>query len=304
MENKRDYIPLFTNETNKVENLFSINESESSSDDDNQTHLENLTRKSTITLNRTKITQNKNKSQNQKYHDDIVHILKYAEENNPHSLIIELCQNLKWAFPNVQSYQIVENNVNVYKTQIKLKTFTGEAIGITKKISKSKLHIYHSLYYINLLFLEKACTELLVKMIEDKTVRDSLRMYIDTKTITRDCQLKEEENEDGIKLEEEEFEKPVYKDSDLDLARVKQIITDYNKDNFTNPLTILDGFKNRYLIPVSFTYTIKEKMHKAVTYVGGKICNYKLKTLNIINSWNWSRCKYSCSQVPSSRGSS
>lgn len=109
-------------------------------------------------------------------------------------------------------------------------------------------------------------------MISDKTVRDSLRMYIDTKTITRDCQLKEEYNEDDINIDLEAYEKPVYKDGDLDSNRVKQIITDYNKDNFTNPLILLDGFKNRFEIPVSFTYTIKEKLHKAVAYVGGKIC--------------------------------
>ena len=109
-------------------------------------------------------------------------------------------------------------------------------------------------------------------MIQDKTVRDSLRMYIDTKTITRDCQLKDEGNEDEIKIGEEEFEKPVYKESDLDQSRVRQIITDYNRDCLTNPLGILDAFRNRFNIPVCFTYTIKEKLHKAVAYVGGKIC--------------------------------
>jgi len=109
-------------------------------------------------------------------------------------------------------------------------------------------------------------------MIQDKTVRDSLRMYIDTKTITRDCQLKDGEDRHEIKIDEEEFEKPVYKESDLDQERVKQIITDYNRDCLMNPLGILDGFKNRFNIPVCFTYTSKEKLHKAVAYVGGKIC--------------------------------
>jgi hypothetical protein len=109
-------------------------------------------------------------------------------------------------------------------------------------------------------------------MIQDKTVRDSLRMYIDTKTITRDCQLKDGEDKDEIKIDEEEFEKPVYKESDLDQDRVKQIITEYNRETLMNPLGILDAFRNRFNIPVCFTYTIKEKLHKAVAYVGGKIC--------------------------------
>jgi hypothetical protein len=109
-------------------------------------------------------------------------------------------------------------------------------------------------------------------MMEDKTVRDSLRIYIDTKCITRDCKLKDEE-EDVYKIDPEEFEKPVYKETDLDSDRVKKIITGYNKDHIVNPLSQLEGFKNRYSIPYCFTYTIKQKMHKAVLYVGGEICN-------------------------------
>jgi hypothetical protein len=91
-------------------------------------------------LNRTsKINNNleKKKKPTQKYRDDIVHILKYAEESNPNSLVLELCQNLKWAPPDFDSVEVIENNFNVYKTQCKLKNFVGEGVGITKKISRS-----------------------------------------------------------------------------------------------------------------------------------------------------------------------
>lgn len=81
------------------------------------------------------------KGQDKTYNDDIVHILKYADENNPHSLILEICQRLKWSYPDVDSFKINENDINVYKTQVKLKGYMGAGIGITKKISKSKLAI-------------------------------------------------------------------------------------------------------------------------------------------------------------------
>ena len=73
------------------------------------------------------------KPQNQMYKDDIFHILKYAEDNNPISLVSEVCAKLKWDQPDIESIQIIEDNINVYKTQIKLKHFMGEGIGITKK---------------------------------------------------------------------------------------------------------------------------------------------------------------------------
>jgi hypothetical protein len=139
MEKGKISLPVSINERDELEKLLPISESDNSSEGDNIAPTEDSTSKKRNTSS--KVPNKKDKSAKQqsiKYHDDIVHILKYAEENNPHSLIIELCQNLKWTFPNIDSYQITENNINVYKTNIKLKNFSGEAIGITKKISKSK----------------------------------------------------------------------------------------------------------------------------------------------------------------------
>jgi hypothetical protein len=73
-----------------------------------------------------------------KYQDDIMHILKYAEENNPMSLIFEVCAILKWELPQVESFEMLENNLKVYKSNVKVKHFQGEGVGITKKISRSK----------------------------------------------------------------------------------------------------------------------------------------------------------------------
>ena len=109
-------------------------------------------------------------------------------------------------------------------------------------------------------------------MVLDKTVRDSIRIYIDTKTITRDCKLKNEDDDEMIKLTDEEFEKLIYKEEDNDINRVKQYITGFNRNILENPLAMLDSFRNKYHVPFCFTYTIKEKMHKAVLYVGGEIC--------------------------------
>lgn len=114
-------------------------------------------------------------------------------------------------------------------------------------------------------------------MVVDKTLRDSMRIYIDTKTITRDCKLNNKNlNDDELDLERQTINKPIYKDTDLDYNRVKKIITNYSSDIRKNPLSILDSFRNKYEIPFCFTYTIKHKMHKAVLYVGGEICKYKL----------------------------
>jgi hypothetical protein len=132
MQNEKQQFSNFINNQENSENLISLLDNiDKTSDEENFTPIGNFTTKR-------KTKEKSNKPQNQKYHDDIVHILKYAEENNPHSLLIELCQSLKWTFPNINSYEISENNINVYKTQIGLKSFKGDAIGITKKISKSK----------------------------------------------------------------------------------------------------------------------------------------------------------------------
>jgi hypothetical protein len=111
----------------------------------------------------------------------------------------------------------------------------------------------------------------ITKMLQDKTVRDSFRIYIDTKSINRDCKIKDESSQD-ISLDASEFQKPQYRDEDLDYTRVKGIIQEYNKNILNNPLAQLDSFRNKYKVPFCFTYTIKEKMHKAVLYVGGEIC--------------------------------
>lgn len=213
-----------------------------------------------------KTSKRPEKSQNNKYKDDIMHILKYAEDNNPTSLVTEICANFKWDYPDIDTIKILEDNINVYKTQIKLKSFMGEGIGITKKISRSNKYFIY-------LYLEKASVDLITKMVEDKTVRDSMRIYIDTKSITRDCKLKERD-EDQIQIDEVPFEKPVYNETDDNYVRVKNIIDEYNKNKLENPLSQLDSFRNKYNIPFCFTYTIKEKIHKAVLYVGGEICKY------------------------------
>lgn len=85
----------------------------------------------------------KGKKEKTKYNNDIMHILKYAEDNNPHSLVLEVCQTLKWEHPKVQSWEILENNINVYKTSVTLKKFYGEGVGITKKISRSNNYIFY-----------------------------------------------------------------------------------------------------------------------------------------------------------------
>jgi hypothetical protein len=107
-------------------------------------------------------------------------------------------------------------------------------------------------------------------LIEDKTIRDTVRIYIDTKSITRDYKLKERNEEDAII--KSELERPIFQETDLDYNRVHGIIESYNK-KYENPLSLLDAFRNKYNVPFSFTYTIKHKMHKAVLYIGGEICN-------------------------------
>jgi hypothetical protein len=79
----------------------------------------------------------------EKYDQDIKMIISWAEENHPFKLVIEFCQKFKWAHPetytlNTKSSDIVE--APLFKTTISVKnnTFKGEALGLTKKISKSK----------------------------------------------------------------------------------------------------------------------------------------------------------------------
>jgi hypothetical protein len=83
--------------------------------------------------------QGNQKENDNKYNTDIIQILKYAEENNPHCLLQEISQNLKWENTIIESQEINENNTLLYKTKAKLKTFYGEGIGITKKQSKGKI---------------------------------------------------------------------------------------------------------------------------------------------------------------------
>jgi hypothetical protein len=79
------------------------------------------------------------------------------------------------AHPFIDSIEIAENNINLYKTQIKLKNFIGESICVNKKISKVIEY---------LIYIEKASFDLI-------TVEDSIRIYINTKSITRNCTLKQ-----------------------------------------------------------------------------------------------------------------
>lgn len=109
-------------------------------------------------------------------------------------------------------------------------------------------------------------------MLEDKVLKDTMRMYIDTKSITRDCFLKKKDEDIYAIKEEDETKKLQFKQSDTDHLRVKAIIDEYNKNTRTNPICMLDSFRNKHNIPFSFTYTEKNKMHKAVVYVGGEIC--------------------------------
>jgi|LauGreDrversion4_2_1035121.scaffolds.fasta_scaffold290641_1 hypothetical protein len=247
MNDKSDLEILNINkEMIRVSEYFS---SEESWDEREETSL--IAKTSLTNISRKKNSLTEKRKPESKFKSDILHILEYAEKNNPLSLVMELCAKLKWEFPKIETFQMLEGNVNVYKTTMALRHYEGEGVGITKKISR-----------------KKSSVELIKKMVEDKTVRDSMRIYIDTKTITRDCKLKDPQTT----FDDEILPKPTYRDEDLDKERVKQIITNYTKDVKTNPLSLLDSFRNKYNLPFCFTYTIKEKMHKAVLYVGGEIC--------------------------------
>ncbi len=231
-----------------------ISSDESYHEEDN--HIQ-VMKTSFTNLSKKKNSLFEKKKPKSKFKLDILRILEYAEANNPLSLVMELCAKLKWEFPKIETFQMLEGCVYVFKTTMQLRHFEGEGVGITKKISR-----------------KKSSVELIKKMVEDKSLRDSMRIYIDTKSITRDCKLKELKDTESSStfLDEEIFSKPTYKDEDLDKDRVKQIITEYTKDVKNNPLSLLDSFRNKYNLPFCFTYTIKEKMHKAVLYVGGEIC--------------------------------
>lgn len=80
-----------------------------------------------------------------KYLDDIQMIMKYAEEVHPFKLVIEFCQKFKWPAPEIDTFTVNSDKQDpsqppVFKTTISVKnnTYKGEALGATKKLSKSK----------------------------------------------------------------------------------------------------------------------------------------------------------------------
>jgi hypothetical protein len=78
---------------------------------------------------------------NDKYDKDIEMVMKYAESAHPFKLVIEFCQKFKWSSPEIDTYNIGTDENPQFKTTISIKnnTFKGEALGIQKKSSKSKL---------------------------------------------------------------------------------------------------------------------------------------------------------------------
>jgi hypothetical protein len=97
----------------------------------------------------------------EKYDQDIKMIINWAEENHPFKLVIEFCQKFKWPLPetfilNTKSIDIGQmvdkadtSEAPLFKTTISVKnnTFKGEALGLTKKISKSKFKIVELILY-------------------------------------------------------------------------------------------------------------------------------------------------------------
>jgi hypothetical protein len=71
-------------------------------------------------------------------------IMEYAENIHPFKLVIEFSQKFKWPYPEIDTFPIKNNEnseVPLFKTAISVKnnSFKGEAIGMTKKVSKSNL---------------------------------------------------------------------------------------------------------------------------------------------------------------------